>query len=560
LVGSALKRHAGKCGFIVAALAMMLLLRATSPDLLPSVDAAVPHPRTAADSTALSSASPSAPQATELAEATPESAPAGSSGPAAESPAAESEATPDSNSASTENKPVTPGPSLAALPSPRVPDSEAEAAPSDSPDDTDPATDDGDPDQATNQDPNGPNDAASADPSAAIAQTVQIQRGDTLLNVLVNAGVSNEDAYGAVEALRDVFAPRDLQPGQEIALTFSAPEQQHQGPRDIQLVSLNLQPSVDRDLQVTRALDGGFTALAIDKPLTHRNVAVQGEIHSSLFQAAEDAGVPVAVITAAIKAFSYDVDFQRDIQPGDKFEFVFDQLDDEEGNLAKPGDLLFASLTLSGKTYELYRYEMSDGFVDYFNPKGESVRKALLRTPIDGARITSAFGMRNHPILGYSKMHKGVDFGAPKGTPIFAAGDGVITRIGPFSSYGNYIQLKHNATYATAYAHISRFVKGLHVGSRVHQGDIIAYVGATGRATGPHLHFEVLINGKQVNPTSVKLPSGSKLAGNDLKKFKAAMAEMIALKDELEAEQIQTAEAPVQAPDCAAAHDYPSCQ
>jgi murein DD-endopeptidase MepM/ murein hydrolase activator NlpD len=157
-------------------------------------------------------------------------------------------------------------------------------------------------------------------------------------------------------------------------------------------------------------------------------------------------------------------------------------------------------------------------------------------------------------------MHKGIDFGAPTGTPIFAAGDGVITRIGPFSSYGNYIQIKHNATYATAYAHISRFAKGLHVGSRVHQGDVIAYVGATGRATGPHLHFEVLVNGSQVNPTSVKLPSGTKLAGADLKKFKAAMTDMIALKEQLEAEQVQTAAAPAPAQDCGSDPDTTDCQ
>jgi murein DD-endopeptidase MepM/ murein hydrolase activator NlpD len=529
---------------------MTLLLRATSPDLLPPVDAAVPHQRTATDNTTLSAVSTApATETTEVAEATPTTASSDDTDSAATAdtaPAAES---------------VAPGPSVAALPAPRVPTSEAEAttAPSDETSDADQA-DDVYPDETMGEAPVATDDADPANPSAAIAQTVQVQRGDTLITVLVNAGVSHDDAYSAIEALQDLFAPKNLRPGQEIALTFSAPEKQHQGTIDFQLVSLSLQPSVDRDLQVTRAIDGGFTAFAIDRPLTHHNVAVRGEIHSSLFEAAQDAGVPVAIISAAIKALSYDVDFQREIQPGDSFEFVFDRLDDEDGNLAKPGDLLYASLTLSGKTIQLYRYEMSDGFVDYFNPKGESVRKALLRTPIDGARITSGYGMRNHPILGYSTMHKGVDFGAPTGTPIFAAGDGVITKIGPFSSYGNYLQVKHNATYATAYAHISRFAKGLHVGSRVHQGDVIAYVGATGRATGPHLHFEVLVNGSQVNPTSVKLPSGSKLAGNDLKKFKAAMGEMIALKEQLEAEQLQTAQGPVQSPDCSVAPNYAGCQ
>lgn len=550
-IGRAFKLHAGKCGFVVAAVAMTLLLRATSPDLLPPVDAAVPHQRTAAESTTLSTA-PAA-ETTDVAEANPGDTDATDTPSVGAIPA-------DAASAA-KSETVAPGPSLAALPAPRVPDSEAAAttAPSDETSDAD-RTNDVIPDETLGEEAPTADDSDPANPSAAIAQTVQVQRGDTLITVLVNAGVSHDDAYGAIEALQDLFAPKDLRPGQEIALTFSAPEKQHQGPIDFQLVNLSLQPSVDRDLQVTRALDGGFTAFAIDKPLTHRTVAMRGEIHSSLFEAAQDAGVPVAIISAAIKALSYDVDFQRDIQPGDTFEFVFDRLDDEQGNLAKPGDLLYASITLSGKTYQLYRYEMSDGFVDYFNPKGESVRKALLRTPVDGARITSGYGMRNHPILGYSKMHKGVDFGAPTGTPIFAAGDGVITKVGPFSSYGNYIQIKHNATYATAYAHISRFAKGLHVGSRVHQGDVIAYVGATGRATGPHLHFEVLVNGSQVNPTSVKLPSGSKLAGNDLKKFKAAVSEMVVLKEQLEAEQVQTAEGTVQSPDCDAAPNYKGCQ
>ena len=318
---------------------MTLLLRATSPDLLPPVDAAVPHQRTATDSTTLSAVSTApATETTEVAETTPTTASSDDTDSADTTdtaPAAES---------------VAPGPSVAALPAPRIPTSEAEArtAPSDETSDAD-QTNDVYPDETMGEAPVATDDADPANPSAAIAQTVQVRRGDTLITVLVNAGVSHDDAYSAIEALQDLFAPKNLRPGQEIALTFSAPEKQHQGTIDFQLVSLSLQPSVDRDLQVTRALDGGFTAFAIDKPLTHRNVAVRGEIHSSLFEAAQDAGVPVAIISAAIKALSYDVDFQRDIQPGDTFEFVFDRLDDEDGNLAKPGDLLYASLTLSGR-------------------------------------------------------------------------------------------------------------------------------------------------------------------------------------------------------------------
>ena len=184
--------------------------------------------------------------------------------------------------------------------------------------------------------------------------------------------------------------------------------------------------------------------------------------------------------------------------------------------MAKIGNILYASLTLSGRQLRLYRYTMADGRADWFNPKGDSVRKALLRTPVDGAKITSGFGMRMHPILGYSLMHKGVDFGAPIGTPIYAAGDGVIQQIGPFSGYGNYIRIKHNSNYATAYGHMSRFAGGLHTGSHVRQGQVIAYVGMTGRATGPHLHYEVLVNGKADQPAKHQASDRRKTAGQGI--------------------------------------------
>ena len=173
--------------------------------------------------------------------------------------------------------------------------------------------------------------------------------------------------------------------------------------------------------------------------------------------------------------------------------------------------------------------EPRDGAADYYNARGESVRKDLLRTPLDVVRVTSKFGMRKHPILGYSKMHKGVDFAASTGTPIFAAGDGVVAKIGKLRGYGNYVQIKHNSQYATAYAHMSRFAKRLKKGSKVHQGDVIGYVGSTGRATGPHLHYEILVNGTQINPMTVKL-AGRRLEGKDLGRFEALKTEMRALR------------------------------
>jgi murein DD-endopeptidase MepM/ murein hydrolase activator NlpD len=235
------------------------------------------------------------------------------------------------------------------------------------------------------------------------------------------------------------------------------------------------------------------------------------------------------MMTQVIKAFSYDVDFEREIQPGDRFEVVYERYEDEHGRLARSGNLLYAALVQNGVAKEIFRFEDSEGHIDIYNARGESVRKELLRTPLDIVRITSKFGMRKHPVLGYSKMHKGVDFAASTGTPIFAAGDGVIVKRGKQRGYGNYIQIKHNSKYATAYAHMSRFAKGLKQGSKVHQGDVIGYVGSTGMATGPHLHYEVLVDGTQINPTTVKL-AGRKLQGKDLRRFEALKADMKALR------------------------------
>jgi murein DD-endopeptidase MepM/ murein hydrolase activator NlpD len=194
--------------------------------------------------------------------------------------------------------------------------------------------------------------------------------------------------------------------------------------------------------------------------------------------------------------------------------------------------VLYAALIQGDTAKEIYRFEPEDGSADFYNAKGESVRKELLRTPLDVIRITSTFGMRKHPILGYSRMHKGVDFAATTGTPIFAAGDGTVAILGTQSGYGNYIRIKHSAQYATAYGHMSRFASGLRPGSKVRQGDVIGYVGSTGMATGPHLHYEVLVDGTQINPMSVKL-AGRKLDGKELRRFEALKAEVKQLRRNL---------------------------
>lgn len=376
---------------------------------------------------------------------------------------------------------------------------------------------------------------ASASPESAAAgqdsfsegekKIIQVRRGDTLFKLLTKAGLSDAEAQDASHSLADVFSPSDLKVGQEITLNFATGA----GPteNDNKLLGLTLTPSVERDVKLTRDSEGQFVAAAVNRPLTERIDRAAGEIDTSLFESAHDAGLPAGLIGDLIKAYSYDVDFQRDIHDGDSFEVLYERFDTPTGELAKPGRLLYAALTLGGKPMAIYYFER-DGDGEYYTADGVAVRKSLLKTPVDGAKITSGYGMRVNPILGYSMMHQGIDFGAPIGTPIFAAGNGTIEEIGEKNGYGNYIKLRHNSSYETAYAHISRFASGMKRGTKVKQGQVIAYVGETGRATGPHLHFEIIVDGQHVNPSTVKTVASDKLNGNELKAFKAMVASISA--------------------------------
>lgn len=358
-----------------------------------------------------------------------------------------------------------------------------------------------------------PVEAAEPQPPAVDLRVMRVENGDTLMGLLVDAGVAAGDAQDAITALKHVWNPRDLKVGQEITLQLAAER----------LQELRFTPALDRDLIVQRGDAGHFAAHAEQHPLTRSVELATGAIHSSLFEAARDAGVPPTVLAEMIRAFSYDVDFQREIHPGDSFEMMFERLYDEHGTAVGAGNLVYAAMMLGTTHLRLYRYTPGTAGSDFFNARGESVRKALLRTPVDGARLSSGFGMRHHPILGYTKMHRGVDFAAPPGTPIVAAGDGVVREAGWHGDYGNLVVLRHNGTFETAYAHMSHVASGLHPGQRIRQGQVIGYVGATGRATGPHLHYEIRIRGEATNPILVKMQPGQQLAGKELLAFHAAV-------------------------------------
>lgn len=344
---------------------------------------------------------------------------------------------------------------------------------------------------------------------------ITIGSGDTMAGVLQKNGVSGSDAYAVIDAMKDIFDPRDIRPGQKISVRLDPV-----GLDKYALAETNIMIDPVKSVQLRKDNDGTFTASLVEKQLDKEFAAGKADIKVSLYGSAVEAGIPVAVIADVIGVYSWDVDFQRDIRPGDEIEVMYEQLRTKDGEFVKNGNIIYARLNVNGQDIPVYRYEMENGDIDYFTPDGKSVRKALMRTPINGARLSSGFGRRKHPVLGYTKMHKGVDFAAPRGTPIFAAGDGTIERMGPWSSFGNYVRIRHNSSIKTAYAHMKSFAKGLRAGSRVKQGQIIGYVGTTGRSTGPHLHYEVQKNGVQVNPNSIDLPQGETLKGKELARFK----------------------------------------
>jgi murein DD-endopeptidase MepM/ murein hydrolase activator NlpD len=374
----------------------------------------------------------------------------------------------------------------------------------------------------------GPADGVTADGNDVRVLTVEA--GDTLATLLSDAGAKANDVANAVEAISTLFNPKQMKQGQRVTVTLRAyappaepaESQTEEVPVEPErdLIAVLVKPAPERDITVRRTSDGKFTAAEKIHKLEPEAKVVRGIVDSSLYLAATAAGVPENVTTEMIRMFSYDVDFQREVQQGDAFEIVFYRYFDIYGEPVKEGEIYFGELRLSGKSTALYRFSDDEG-TDYYSPNGTSAKRFLYRTPIDGARISSGFGKRRHPILGYNKMHKGVDFAAPTGTPIMAAGNGVIELAGKNGSYGNYVRIRHSNGYKTAYAHLSRFGAGIKKGQDVRQGHIIGYVGTTGRSTGPHLHYEVLVNDNQVDPKTIKVATGRTLKGEELKLFAA---------------------------------------
>ena len=359
-------------------------------------------------------------------------------------------------------------------------------------------------------------------PIPPIDKELKVRRGDTFEKVLNRGGVPSPDTAGAIRALKKIYDLRRLQPGTEIFLQLQPPAAKKGAET---LLSIDFIADGDVEISVLRNGPQSFAAKRFDRTLVPKVSYGRGVVRSSLYVAGKDAKIPAAILANLVGLYSFDVDFQRDVQPGDSFEVLYERLTDEAGEPVREGDIVVASMTLTGSTTTLYRFKTKTGFSDYFDENGQSAQKSLLRTPTDAARISSGFGRRKHPILGYNRMHRGIDFAAPPGTPVYAAGDGVIEKAGWAGAYGRYIRIRHNGNYKTAYAHLRRIAAGVKAGTRIKQRQVIGYIGASGRVTGPHLHYEVLFNGRHINPRKIRLAAGYKLKGKDLARFKAGVAD-----------------------------------
>ncbi|MCI5050597.1 MAG: peptidoglycan DD-metalloendopeptidase family protein [Rickettsiales bacterium] len=359
--------------------------------------------------------------------------------------------------------------------------------------------------------------AEPAKPAFPRDVTMRVEKGDTLLNMLVREEVDYDEAVDVIGALKKTYDPRQMRIGQKIAVTLNA-HAEATGKATVDTLSIRL--SKLESVQLERLPGGAFFVENQVKEQKPHLTYAGGIIDSSLFQTGYENDVPNGVLAQLMNAYSYDVDLQREIRQGDKMEVLFERMMTEDGDEAGYGKVYYAMLKLRNDEKKIYRFEDKKGHVGFYDINGESVIKALLKTPVNGARISSGYGKRRHPILGYTKMHKGVDFAAPTGTPIYAAGDGVVKYRGRKGGYGNYVSIRHNSKYTTAYAHMKGFARGIKNGARVKQGQVIGYVGSTGRSTGPHLHYEVHKYGSQVNPRKERFKTGRILKGTELANFK----------------------------------------
>jgi len=338
-----------------------------------------------------------------------------------------------------------------------------------------------------------------------------IQKNDTLETILRKFKVKNEDVKNISDKLKQKkFA--NIYSGKKLNLVIKKLEGEVNTVVNI-IYKVNNTTSIE-----IRKSKNDFVITENILQLYKKEVVVRNIIKNNLYSSAMEVGIEPNIIVEFARVFGFEVDFQRDIRKGDWFEILYEKFEDDNNKVRDTGKIIYASMYVNGEEINLYNFKYNNE-EEFYDIKGKSITKSLMKTPINGARLSSSFGMRKHPILGYNKMHRGTDFAAPSGTPIMASGSGIVTRARWCGGGGNCVKIKHNSTYQTIYAHMKAFAKGIKEGRKVKQGQIIGYVGSTGLSTGPHLHYEVIVNGKKVNSQKLKLPSGKTLRGEERKQF-----------------------------------------
>jgi murein DD-endopeptidase MepM/ murein hydrolase activator NlpD len=352
----------------------------------------------------------------------------------------------------------------------------------------------------------------------------KIRSGETFDKILESYPIKKEEIIAVKENLSKKININKLKTNQKIQITLD--QTNNKIKNLIFEISNTERISLTKNNQDTK-FDQEIILLKLDKKIIYKeNIILQ-----SLYKSATDENIPPNTIIEFARIYGFQVDFQRDIRKQDKFQIMYEVFIDKNKKIIDTGEILFANLKLSGQDNSFYYFD-EPGNEGHYDKNGKSVQKALMKTPINGARLSSAFGMRKHPIDGFNKMHKGTDFAAPMGTPIMASGNGIVQKAGWCGGGGNCIKIKHNSTYQTIYAHMSKFARGIKTGVRVKQGQTIGYVGSTGKSTGPHLHYEVVVNGKKVNSQTLKLPSGKILKGEKRKLFEINKIRLDVLKSE----------------------------
>ena len=354
----------------------------------------------------------------------------------------------------------------------------------------------------------------------------QILSGETFDRILNSYLIDTKETIKIKEKLNTDYNLNNLKTN--LSIEFIIDESNNK-----KIISFLFPVSRTKKIQLTRNLETNlFEKKIIVTNLNKKIIFQEGKIIQSLYKTATNLDIQPNIIVEFARIYGFQVDFQRDIRKNDSFQIMYEFFEDVDGKVFETGNILFADLKLSGINNSLYYFDKK-GSEGHYDENGKSVKKALMKTPINGARLSSSFGMRKHPIDGYNKMHRGTDFAAPMGTPIMASGDGVITKARWCGGGGNCIKIKHNSIYQTIYAHMKNFAKGAREGLRVKQGQIIGYVGSTGKSTGPHLHYEVIKNGKKINAQKLKLPSGKKLKDKERKLFEVKKIKLDVLKSEL---------------------------